>query len=100
MIAGNRAALAGGLDQIVQVAHGADLIQGEHLDGEVAGDDENDDRVEVIREESDQSISVYIYIYISFQVNDTRCFDTTHKGIHSHTHGQEKGRRDDMHSGP
>lgn len=36
------------LDEIVEISHRADVIVLESLDGEVACDGENDDRVEVV----------------------------------------------------
>lgn len=40
------------LDKLEEVADGADLVTGEGLDREVACDDQNNGRVEVVRQEA------------------------------------------------
>lgn len=50
-IPGHRMQLTGNLDQIVELPNRVDVGVGEGLDGEVARNGHDDDRVEVVREE-------------------------------------------------
>lgn len=51
MISGYRMLLAGSKYKLVEMTRGADLGYGEDFDGEVAGDDEYDEGMEVVRQE-------------------------------------------------
>lgn len=55
LIARHWMALRGGLDEVIQAAHGADLGKGEGLDGKIATNDQNNHGMEIIGEESGTS---------------------------------------------
>ena len=47
----NRIFITCGFKQVIKMADGANLVIGKHPDGKVADDDENDKRMNIIREE-------------------------------------------------
>lgn len=84
------------LDQIVQLSNRVDVLVVECLDREIAGDGEDNDRVEVVRQEPGSVRAMLSYIMTA---GDLRCLDTTDKSIDSHTNGNQKRGCDDVHSG-
>lgn len=83
------------LDKIIQLSNRVDVRVAECLDGEVAGNGEDNDRVEVVRQEASRVRAVSHASYRGV----LRCLDTTNKGVDGHTHGDQKGGCDDVHSG-
>lgn len=71
----------GGGDQFVEMTHGPDLRDGKDLDREEACDDENDKRMEIIREEA----NVVSLIIDGPIARDPRSLDASDKGVQHHT---------------
>lgn len=72
------------LDKFVQISNRADIRVCECLDGKVAGDGQDNNRVEVVRKKSDKIRARTLMPLAEY----SRCFDTTDKGIDGHTNWQ------------
>lgn len=85
MITSNRMTLRCSFEKVEEISHGTNLIVGKCLDREVTSNNQDNGRVEVVRQES----VVHQHGCLADTRNpNSRCFDTPDKGIYCDADGK------------